>query len=228
MPVIGAVLAMATRARRHPSITVGQPGGDLGLVAVRYIAGHFRLPGIAGRGEQRGNFVVAGPNNSCFLVPRCARDGSPMYQVARIFFPAVFAAMLLGTVPSGAADDPVATAPIPPPLPAEPLSPATPMMIPATTPPKPKTELPGPAAATPLKKPETAATPKQKTAPQKPEAQAAQKAEPAAGSPRQKPETTARASRPKRPISRQAAAGKPALRKPAAGKANAEEAAVTA
>ena len=132
-----------------------------------------------------------------------------MDQVVRIFFPAVFAAILLGTAPSGAADDPVATAPIPPPLPAEPLSPATPMMIPATTTPKPKTELPGPAAAAPVKKPETAAAPKQNTAPQKPEAQAAQKeaqkTEPAAGSPRQKPETTARASRPRRPISRQAA-----------------------
>jgi len=89
-----------------------------------------------------------------------------MNQVARIFFPAVLAAMVVGTAPSGAADDPVATAPIPPPLPAEPLSPATPMMIPATTPPKPKTELPGPTAAAPLKKPETAAAPKQKTAPQ--------------------------------------------------------------
>src|SRR4051794_9204480 len=119
MPVIGAVLAMAARARRHPSITIGQPGGDLGLVAVRYIAGHFRLPGIAGRGGQRGNFVVAGPNDSCFLALHSARDGSPMNQVARIFFPAVLAAMVVGTAPSGAADDPVATAPIPPPPPAE-------------------------------------------------------------------------------------------------------------
>src|SRR4051812_8364457 len=187
---------MAARARRHPSITVGQPGGDLGLVAVRYIAGHFRLPGIAGRGGQRGNFVVAGPNDSCFLAPHSARDGSPMNQVARIFFPAVLAGMVVGTAPSGAADDPVATAPIPPPLPAEPLSPATPMMIPAMPPPKPTTGASGPAAAAPRKEPETAAAPKQKTAPQKPEAQKqVQKTEPAAGSPRQKPETTAHTAR---------------------------------
>ena len=157
-----------------------------------------------------------------------------MNQVARIFFPAVLAAMVVGTAPSGAADDPVATAPIPPPLPAEPLSPATPMMIPATPPPKPTTGAPGPAAAAPRKEPETAAAPKQKTAPQKPEAQKpeaqkqVQKTEPAAGSPRQKPETTAHTARPKRSVSQQAATRKPAHRKPTDEKTAAEEAAVAA
>src|SRR5215208_1485896 len=112
MPVIGAVLVMATGASR--CLQKGWNRRAAASISPRagYIAGHVHLRGIAGQGEQRGNFVVAGPNNSCFLVPRCARDGFPMYQVARIFFPAVFAAMLLGTVPSGAADDPVATAPI--------------------------------------------------------------------------------------------------------------------
>jgi hypothetical protein len=134
-----------------------------------------------------------------------------MTYPARLFVPAMLAAMLLGTVSAGAADEPVATAPIPPPLPAEPLSPATPMMIPAT-PPKPdapkKSDAAGPAATEPKKKPG------KKPAVEKPAS--------AAASPRKKPATAARASQPKRSVARQETAEREAARQNAAEAAGRE------
>ncbi len=59
------------------------------------------------------------------------RHGSFMHHTAGVFVSAVLAAFLIGMASAGAADEPVATAPIPPPLPTEPPSPDTPMMIPA-------------------------------------------------------------------------------------------------
>ena len=86
-----------------------------------------------------------------------------MHHAAGVFLSAVLAATLLGTASAGAADEPVATAPIPPPLPAEPPSPDTPMMIPATPPPRPdssmpQTDAPVSAAGTSQTKHKTAAT----------------------------------------------------------------------
>ncbi len=95
------------------------------------------------------------------------RHGSFMNQTAGVFVAAVLAAFLIGMASAGAGDEPVATAPIPP-LPAEPPSPDTPMMIPAASPPRPnspgtKTDSPSPAAGVPKTKQGTAAAgPKQK------------------------------------------------------------------
>jgi hypothetical protein len=58
-----------------------------------------------------------------------------MNHVAGTFLSAVLALVLIGSASAGAADEPIAVAPIPPPAAAEPLTPATPLMVPATSPP---------------------------------------------------------------------------------------------
>lgn len=113
-------------------------GHGVGRSCVR--AGCGMSAGIRSRIMNRASFINWPP------------DGSLMSRAAGVFLSAVLSVTLIGVTSAGAAAaEPVATAPIPPPLPAEPPAPDTPMMVPATPAPKPnspgsKTDASGRAA----------------------------------------------------------------------------------
>ena len=135
------------------------------------------------------------------------RHGSLINRAAGVLLSAVLAAIPIGTTSAGAADEPVATAPIPPPLLAGPPSPDAPMMIPTTPPPKPispglKTDAPSAAAGVPKTKHATAA---------------------AAGAKRKRERRSETAERARGPVSQHTASRKTARRKLAAEKAGAEK-----
>ena len=110
----------------------------------------------------------------------------------RLFFTAAIAGLLMGPGAVMAANDPVATAPIPPPPPAAPLTPAAPAVVSPDPPPKPKGNPSKPAAQ----------APKAETLKKAAEAARKKKASEAA---KKEAESAARPQRPKRPVAAQKA-----------------------